>query len=178
MRSGALVDRTCSNGNAGCRTGVKCLSANRLPLHGDVLHDSHAEIIARRGFLLWLYSEILQYKTTSNDFLQRSDSCPDLLELKREYKLHVYVSTLPCKDLISYVRPQLICPCPGGDASTVHLSRTQDPEIAATFQNNDLAITSAGLVRGRQGFLHLGALRTKPGRSTKRLYTVLHPAEP
>jgi tRNA-specific adenosine deaminase 1 len=177
VRSGVLVDKTCSDGNAGCRTGVKCLPANKLPLHGDVLHDSHAEIIARRGFLLWFYGEIALYRNTPSKFLQRSGSCPDLLELKPEYKLHVYVSTLPCKDPISYARPQLICPCPGGDASTVHLSRTQDPEIAATFQNNDLAITSAGLARGRQGFLHLGALRTKPGRSTKRLYTV-HPAEP
>ena len=73
---------------------MKCLPANRLPQHGDVLHDSHAEIIARRGFLLWLYDEIARFKAGSSDYLQKSG---DLLELQPEYKLHVYVSTLPCK---------------------------------------------------------------------------------
>ena len=38
-------------------TGVKVLPANRLPPIGDVLHDSHAEILARRGMMRWFLSE-------------------------------------------------------------------------------------------------------------------------
>ena len=51
----------------------------------------------------------------------------------------------------------------GGDASTVYLSKIQDPEVAAGFVGEDTAANSTALARGRQGFLHLGALRTKPG---------------
>jgi tRNA-specific adenosine deaminase 1 len=33
------------------RTGLKCLPYSRLVKTGDQLNDSHAEIIARRGFI-------------------------------------------------------------------------------------------------------------------------------
>ena len=38
--------------------GVKCLPAHRLPRRGDALHDSHAEVIARRGAIRWLLEEV------------------------------------------------------------------------------------------------------------------------
>mgnify|MGYP002718872709 CR=1 FL=1 len=38
-------------------TGVKVLPANRLPPLGDAVHDSHAEVLARRGFVRWLLDE-------------------------------------------------------------------------------------------------------------------------
>lgn len=38
-------------------TGVKCLPAQRLPPLGDTLHDCHAEVLARRGFVRWLLLE-------------------------------------------------------------------------------------------------------------------------
>jgi len=131
-------------------TGVKCLPANRLPKHGDVLHDCHAEVIARRGFMLWLYNQVerhLQADEGASGFLERSPSS-DQLRLKSNVTVHMYVSTLPC-----------------GDASTLHLARKQDAVIAADFAANDVSITSTSLSRGRQGFLHQGALRTKPARA-------------
>jgi tRNA-specific adenosine deaminase 1 len=38
-------------------TGVKVLPAARLPPLGDTLHDSHAEVLARRGLRRWLLAE-------------------------------------------------------------------------------------------------------------------------
>jgi len=38
--------------------GAKCLPAARLPQRGDALHDSHAEVIARRGAIRWLLEEV------------------------------------------------------------------------------------------------------------------------
>src|SRR5260221_13553444 len=39
-------------------TGAKCLPESRLPKHGEALHDSHAEVIARRGAIRWLLEEV------------------------------------------------------------------------------------------------------------------------
>lgn len=39
-------------------TGSKCLARNRLNGEGDVVHDGHAEVVARRGFLLYLIDEL------------------------------------------------------------------------------------------------------------------------
>lgn len=38
-------------------TGVKVLPANRLPPLGDAVHDSHAEVLAKRGFVRWMMEE-------------------------------------------------------------------------------------------------------------------------
>jgi hypothetical protein len=38
-------------------TGTKCLSAVARSCDGSLVHDSHAEVLARRAALLWLYRE-------------------------------------------------------------------------------------------------------------------------
>lgn len=38
-------------------TGVKVLPAARLPPLGDTVHDCHAEVLARRGFVRWLLDQ-------------------------------------------------------------------------------------------------------------------------
>ena len=40
-------------------TGTKCLGASKRSSLGDTLHDSHAEVIAHRALLAWLYQEAL-----------------------------------------------------------------------------------------------------------------------
>ena len=73
-------------------TGVKCLPANRLPPCGDTLHDSHAEVLARRGFVRWL---IQQAKDASGD----DDGLVQLdarhFRLRSDVQVWLYVSTLP-----------------------------------------------------------------------------------
>jgi tRNA-specific adenosine deaminase 1 len=67
----------------------------RLPPHGDVLHDSHAEIIARRGFMLYLYSQLeMTLREGGESCLARRGN--GRWGLREGLKLGMYVSTLPC----------------------------------------------------------------------------------
>lgn len=75
-------------------TGVKVLPANRLPPLGDVVHDCHAEILARRGMVRWLLAEALRVVRG-----ERDEGVLELRHGKFGYKpgveVWMYVSTLP-----------------------------------------------------------------------------------
>jgi len=76
--------------------GVKSLPANRLPVRGDALHDSHAEVIARRGAIRWLLEEVqrdAQARGSSAWVCARADG---LYELRDTVRLWMYASTVPC----------------------------------------------------------------------------------
>ncbi|XP_059318172.1 tRNA-specific adenosine deaminase TAD1 isoform X2 [Lycium ferocissimum] len=92
-------------------TGTKCIGRNRRSLKGDVVNDSHAEIIARRALLRYLYSEIQHvYNTRAHSngsvlcddvenfmFHLESDGLgPKRLKMKYGWQLHLYISQLPC----------------------------------------------------------------------------------
>lgn len=47
-------------------SGAKVLPFARLPPAGDTLHDSHAEVLARRGFKRWLIDEAARVARTSH----------------------------------------------------------------------------------------------------------------
>lgn len=76
-------------------TGSKCVGANQLPSIGDILHDSHAEVIARRAFILYLLNQI--EKATQGEvsvFEQKEGK----FVLKSEISFHFYASHTPCGD--------------------------------------------------------------------------------
>jgi hypothetical protein len=75
-------------------TGVKVLPATKLPPVGDTIHDSHAEILARRGLVRWLIEESARVaKGTENE---------DVVEwvngkfgLRDGVEVWLYISALP-----------------------------------------------------------------------------------
>ncbi len=85
----AIVKQNESKGNENLEvvsmgTGSKCIGQNKLSSDGDLLNDSHAEIMARRGFLRYLYhqveivaagkeSSVLIRDPSSNKFLQKTE---------------------------------------------------------------------------------------------------------
>lgn len=156
----------------------------RLPPHGDVLHDSHAEVIARRGFILWLYDELEKAMTGDS-----SSSLEATVEggwaLKGSMQLAMYVSTLPCEHIGTILPSRKLSSLEmtGGDASTYMLSLSAPAETsisnAVVSDTSSLASTlsavslglhttredAAGSVhRGRIGYSSYSTLRTKPGR--------------
>ncbi|KIY45931.1 hypothetical protein FISHEDRAFT_48493 [Fistulina hepatica ATCC 64428] len=132
-------------------TGTKCLPTSHFPQDGSGLHDYHAEIIARRGFVRCVMEEILRIQTKASFSSQWLVHQAEGYTFRVDVKVGLYVSTLPC-----------------GDASTRFLAALQDPEMAA-LKDSDIRlkdhVSFTGSSRGRDGYSLLGVLRTKPGRA-------------
>lgn len=76
-------------------TGSKCLPTSRFSVNGDALHDAHAEILARRGAMLWLYEEMDRYNDNGSDWIE--PGIHGKHRLKAGLQLYLYVSALPCQ---------------------------------------------------------------------------------
>ncbi|XP_015583719.2 tRNA-specific adenosine deaminase TAD1 isoform X1 [Ricinus communis] len=95
-------------------TGTKCLGRSQLSPRGDIVNDSHAEIIARRALMRFFYSEIRRLTDTFNkhgrEQFQSDDVGNCLFDLEQDcssqlkfklragWQLHLYISQLPCGD--------------------------------------------------------------------------------
>jgi tRNA-specific adenosine deaminase 1 len=93
-------------------TGSKCLPTARFSNTGDVVHDFHAEVLARRGAVRWLLSEITSVCSpkgetqTQSEWLKQDDTdinaenntATNLWSLCDGVTVNMYVSELPCKD--------------------------------------------------------------------------------
>ncbi|GJE84920.1 adenosine deaminase/editase [Phanerochaete sordida] len=143
-----------SDENAGLKvvslgTGSKCMPDMRLENGGDAVHDSHAEVLARRCAVRWLLEEVKRAAASpaGSPWLR---SQPDgKFALASGVAVHLYVSTLPC-----------------GDASTRYLAAFQDAEIAALKDSGvPPDLPSGAAARGRDNYSLYGVLRTKPGRA-------------
>ncbi|XP_054252952.1 double-stranded RNA-specific adenosine deaminase [Indicator indicator] len=83
-------------------TGNRCVKGEELSLKGETVNDCHAEIISRRGFIRFLYSELLKYNPSSPASAEQSIFEPAAagrkLRVKSGVSFHLYVSTAPCGD--------------------------------------------------------------------------------
>ncbi|KAL8618940.1 hypothetical protein ACOMHN_020359 [Nucella lapillus] len=78
-------------------SGNRCITGDQLSLEGNTVNDSHAEIITRRGFLRFLYQQLLQYKDGQHHDLFEPGS-RGKLRMKNGVTFHLYISTAPCGD--------------------------------------------------------------------------------
>ena len=135
---------------------MKCLPAQKIPSSkGRLLHDSHAEILAIRGFNNFLLRECAKLAAdplASSAYLLRKDwPCSADLEgrpftLNPLLKLHLYASEAPC-----------------GDASMELTMRGQEdatPWPVAVPKPTDEQMS----LKGRGYFSELGVVRRKPAR--------------
>ncbi|KAK7349532.1 hypothetical protein VNO77_06974 [Canavalia gladiata] len=120
-------------------TGTKCIGRSLLRPCGDVVHDSHAEVIARRALMRFFYTQIQHLTETSSKlapsnggkrFKIDDDNLPFELDpgcpnngkytMRRGWKLHMYISQLPCGDasLSSLVSPLETVPLGESDSTS------------------------------------------------------------
>ncbi|KAL0591163.1 Double-stranded RNA-specific adenosine deaminase [Plecturocebus cupreus] len=80
-------------------TGNRCVKGDSLSLKGETVNDCHAEIISRRGFIRFLYSELMKYNPqTAKDSIFELAKGGEKLQLKKTVSFHLYISTAPCGD--------------------------------------------------------------------------------
>ncbi|KAK3086062.1 hypothetical protein FSP39_012896 [Pinctada imbricata] len=72
-------------------TGSKCL--------GDIVNDSHAEVIARRAFMLYMYEELTKaYKDSVSDIFTSPCKDTNTCHLKEGVEFFLFTSHTPCGD--------------------------------------------------------------------------------
>ncbi|NXO43510.1 DSRAD deaminase, partial [Locustella ochotensis] len=82
-------------------TGNRCVKGEELSLKGETVNDCHAEIISRRGFVRFLYSELMKYDPSNRSSAEESifeQAGGKKLRIKSSITFHLYVSTAPCGD--------------------------------------------------------------------------------
>lgn len=137
-------------------TGSKCIGRSSYSTNGDILNDSHGEIICRRAFLRYLYS---QFRTDSDIF-----NCAEKYQLKSNVKFHFFTTHVPCGDAAIFPKTDdndygsiINDDCmPSEKKQKIDIFRT-----GAKCLQNDIA---QDLRQTGAGYHVLGAVRTKPGR--------------
>uniref|UniRef100_A0A8C4YYL1 Adenosine deaminase RNA specific B1a n=1 Tax=Gadus morhua TaxID=8049 RepID=A0A8C4YYL1_GADMO len=83
-------------------TGTKCINGEYMSDRGLALNDCHAEIVARRSLVRFLYGQLEALISSSSPSQQalvfsRCDAAPGF-RLKEQVQFHLYISTSPCGD--------------------------------------------------------------------------------
>ncbi|XP_021051513.1 double-stranded RNA-specific adenosine deaminase isoform X1 [Mus pahari] len=80
-------------------TGNRCVKGDSLSLKGETVNDCHAEIISRRGFIRFLYGELMKYNQhTAKHSIFELARGGEKLQIKKTVSFHLYISTAPCGD--------------------------------------------------------------------------------
>lgn len=121
-----------------------------------MLHDCHAEILAKRGFIKWILNELSdQDKGIQSTYLHHTSNEH---RFKDGVLVHLYISTLPC-----------------GDASMAYTADHQNEEDAAYYSAiPTLGLEEGAVARGRMNYMKLGSIRTKPGVLLKFVFVTSH----
>ncbi|XP_048495060.1 tRNA-specific adenosine deaminase TAD1 isoform X1 [Beta vulgaris subsp. vulgaris] len=146
-------------------TGTKCLPRSNRSLYGDVVNDSHAEIIARRALLRFFYSQIHSYcnlfekdegvnATKLPIYLETNGSGEVRYRIKEGWRLHMYISQLPCGDA-SLSLPQSLRNVPFGEevvaSSTDAFQPAGQTSSEASMKSNGDCLIVTGLVQRKPG---------------------------
>ncbi|XP_053226119.1 double-stranded RNA-specific adenosine deaminase isoform X2 [Podarcis raffonei] len=79
-------------------TGNRCVKGEELSLKGETVNDCHAEIISRRGFIRFLYTELMKFDPSAPEDSIFQPLEDGKLKIKDDITFHLYISTAPCGD--------------------------------------------------------------------------------
>lgn len=84
-------------------TGTKCISKSAMSKHGDILNDSHAEIMCRRGFLRYLFDQINSAISTEDSIFSLNNDTKKFA-ISKCISFHFFTTYAPCGDASIYSR--------------------------------------------------------------------------
>jgi tRNA-specific adenosine deaminase 1 len=86
-------------------SGTKCIGANMMTANGDILNDSHAEVVMRRAFIRYLLYQIKALKGgEAQSIFRMNDNTKSekRLILVDDVKFHMFTTSSPCGDASIY----------------------------------------------------------------------------
>ncbi|KAH8273838.1 hypothetical protein KR044_001919 [Drosophila immigrans] len=168
--------RTRSSKVVSLATGTKCIGRSKLCANGFILNDSHAEVLARRAFLRYLYYELLKAaklqegKVDETIFNWEPDSGCFLLD--NELEFHFLSTQTPCGDACIVDETDELLP----KRQRLNFDNSEDTsEMGMPLSNSTSVYTGAKLINqdvksGDDCMLQTpNDLRTKPGRGERTL---------
>uniref|UniRef100_A0AAG5DT63 tRNA-specific adenosine deaminase 1 n=1 Tax=Anopheles atroparvus TaxID=41427 RepID=A0AAG5DT63_ANOAO len=177
-------------------TGTKCLGGSELSPRGDLVNDSHAEVLARRAFLRYLLEQIEAAVGTEEleSVFQRSRSSGGTkFTLKAGHSFHFFTTHSPCGDASIFERSdgagETDDESNHDQATPAKRSRTDvrsagiEKEnvgnvVAGGGEEEKLSDAADGKTGGKLLYTEedgdlmaqtIGAIRTKPGRGVRTL---------
>lgn len=146
-------------------TGSKCIGQSKMSALGDILNDSHAEVICRRSFLRFLYSQMhevssfLTYDENAKKFVVRSGT-----------KFHFFTTHVPCGDCAIFPKEyfedfgEVLEKTVQEDDEEVPLKKAKlERDIFRTGAKCLVSDVKQDLKLPGKDYHLLGAVRTKPG---------------
>ena len=81
-------------------TGTKCIDGDKVCLSGTVVNDCHAEVLARRALVRFLYKQLEMCLNGDKDSIFAETTVDGVRQhsLKPGVAFHLYISTAPCGD--------------------------------------------------------------------------------
>lgn len=153
-------------------SGTKCIGHQAMSANGDILNDSHAEVMCRRGFMRYLYSEIMLTKELKSIFTLNRES--KKFELGANLSFHFFTTHGPCGDASIFQNVS------DAEKTTMTTTTEKVPSKKRKFSESSRATQNENFTGAKIIACDFdvppdlmiqsnGAIRTKPGRGIHTL---------
>lgn len=156
--------------------GTKCISKSEMNNRGDILNDSHAEIMCRRGFIRYLYEQI-NMSISENPSIFKFDESEKKFKLSNDkISFHLFTTHSPCGDASIYNKDeQPPAKIPKLQPEVLANANESFGQCISFSQSSNANFTGAKIIYDGFNVAHdlmiqsSGNIRTKPGRGDPTL---------
>ena len=135
-------------------TGTKCINGEYISDQGLALNDCHAEIIARRSLLRYLYNQLKLFATPDGgaDSIFVQNGATGRFKLKENVQVHLYISTSPCGDARIFSPHET---AQDGESSDRHPNRKARGQLRTKIESGEgtIPVKSSSAVQTWDGVL-------------------------